>query len=84
MPEEIKEADLNDNSDMVSNDAETTATENTEQEISFKVSQPQAPQRGWSHKDKRAVWIIAVVITVLLVVVNVILSMLGLPMLGIF
>ncbi len=36
--------------------------------ISFKVNESPAPERKWTKKDKRAVWIIAVAITVIAVV----------------
>lgn len=59
---EIAEADNND--DMVNVD--TFAQDNGE--ISFKVQEPPAPQHMWTKKDKRAVWIVAAVVTVLAII----------------
>lgn len=54
--------DIDNNDDMLANEEES-------QTVSFKVSESAAPQRGWTKKEKYAVWIIATVITVLAVIV---------------
>lgn len=76
-----KEFDIDDNSDMIADDTEENQDNET---VSFKVSQSATPKRGWSKKDKRAVWIIAVVVTLLLIAVNILLTFFDLPQFAIF
>ncbi|MCH5325113.1 MAG: hypothetical protein J1E39_07850 [Eubacterium sp.] len=54
--------DLDNNDDMVAESA------GNEEHISFKVSEAPAPERKWTKNDKRTVWIIAVIITIIGVV----------------
>ncbi len=54
---------LDNNDDMIATDNRIDDT------VSFKVSESSAPQRGWTKQQKRSVWIIAAVITLLSAVI---------------
>ncbi len=52
-----------------SNDDMVASTEQINSTVSFKVSESAAPDRGWTKGQKRSVWIIAAVITLLAAVI---------------
>ena len=60
--EELTENDINNNEDMLA------TSKHIEQTISFKVKESAAPERSWTKKQIRSVWIIGAVVTVLAVV----------------
>ncbi|MBP3921861.1 MAG: hypothetical protein J6D27_02730 [Ruminiclostridium sp.] len=57
---EVDEIDNND--DMIAKE------ENIDNTVSFKVNESAAPQRGWTKKQIRSVWIIGVIAAILIAV----------------
>ena len=55
------EGDIDNNDDML------ITPETADDTVSFEPEQPPAPVHGWTKKQMRSVWVIAVVITVLFV-----------------
>ncbi len=55
------EVDIDNNEDML------ITPETADDTVSFEPEQPPAPVHGWTKKQMRSVWIIAVVVTVLFV-----------------
>ena len=60
---------INTETNDIDNNDDMLATEEESQTVSFKVSESAAPQRGWTKKEKYAVWIIATALTVVTVIV---------------
>jgi len=60
-----------------SNNDMVAAPEQLDKTISFKVSESAAPERGWTQKQIKEVWIIAVILTVLFIIGTFTLDILG-------
>lgn len=65
------------NDDMLASD--TAASNNT---LSFAPDESASPRHSWTKKQKRAVWIAAVVAVLLFIVVSFLLSMAGIDILN--
>lgn len=65
------------NDDMLASD--TVASKNT---LSFAPDESATPQHSWTKKQKRAVWIAAVVAVLLFIVVSFLLSLAGIDILN--
>ena len=65
------------NDDMLASD--TAASNNT---LSFAPDESASPQHSWTKKQKRAVWIAAVVAVLLFIVVSFLLSLSGIDILN--
>ena len=64
--EETKDLDkideIDNNDDMIADEKDI------DKSVSFKVSESVAPERGWSKKQIRSVWIIGIIATILIAV----------------
>ena len=64
--EETKDLDtideIDNNDDMIANEKDI------DKSVSFKVSESSVPERGWTKKQMRSVWIIGIIVTILVVI----------------
>ena len=82
MNDEKELINTKDNENHENDDMTAPDTYKSEDTISFKVSDDARPQHTWTKKQKRTVWIAAVVAVVLFIVISVLLSLAGIDVMN--
>ncbi len=82
MDNEKEHINAEDNENHENDDMTAPATYANDDTISFKVSDDARPQHTWTKKQKRTVWIAAVVAVVLFIVISFLLSLAGIDIMN--